>query len=259
MVTTENYEEYMMLDADGELDSVGRQALQAFIAANPALKAEYATWQSLKLQPEPSLTFPGKEALLKRERKGLVLIWKSYTLAAAAAMAAAAILIPALWKSGNEHVRIVHTFPLKTGTEPPMADQSRKPAASLIDEAQDDQSRTRDQAAQSVASVRQSDQPRRVAESIAALDIVSQELAVQAPVIAPQPVIQEAALVVGPEEPQRQTAGLPRIQFAQENRQAFDLLKKALEERVEQASSVAKSVKETAFVIKLGNGVNINF
>jgi hypothetical protein len=266
MVTVENYEEYMMLDADGELDSAGKEALQAFIAANPALKAEYEAWQSLKLQPDPSLVYGEKEALQKQGRKGLLLTLSPYRLAAAAAVVAALALIPVLWKSDRQYAQIVHTFPVKAAVEPVIVDQNREAADPPSHEApalreKEDQSRKQDHIARSEAGTGQGGQPLKAPESIAELVIASQELLpAQLVAAAPQPIHQDVALTVDPKGVQPESGGLPRIQLAQENRQAFDLLKKAVEARIAQASAVAKSVKETAFVIRLGNGaVNINF
>src|SRR5438045_591218 len=97
MVTWENYEEYMMLEADGELDAAGRQALQAFINANPTLEEERLAFNTLILEPDTTIVYPGKQSLLKKEQKAIVFAFRPLVLAGAAAAIAAIILISSLW------------------------------------------------------------------------------------------------------------------------------------------------------------------
>ena len=60
------YEEYFLLYADGELDAAAMQAVEAFIAANPDLAPELQACLDARLADIP-LTMPGKEELLKLE------------------------------------------------------------------------------------------------------------------------------------------------------------------------------------------------
>jgi hypothetical protein len=67
MVTLENWEEYAILRADGELDAVGKAALEAFLSAHPELAEEAEAYDSLRLVPDEAVVFAGKESLLKPE------------------------------------------------------------------------------------------------------------------------------------------------------------------------------------------------
>ena len=77
----------------------------------------------------------------------------------------------------------------------------------------------------------------------------------------PQMTRQEMAAAPEPATPQaHHSSGLPRIQLAVANKPAFDLLKAGLDTRIAQASAAAKSIKETALVIRVGNSkINLNF
>ncbi len=85
MVTAENYEEYMILSADGELSAEEERELMAFLELNPALKAEMDTYASLKLVPDEELVYTDKQSLLKPETNKQIFIprlYRSYGIAA---------------------------------------------------------------------------------------------------------------------------------------------------------------------------------
>lgn len=67
MVTLDNYEEYMLLEADGELDEAGRAALYAFLEQHPGLKKEMEAYMATRLVPDTNMVFEHKNSLLKDE------------------------------------------------------------------------------------------------------------------------------------------------------------------------------------------------
>jgi len=85
MVNMENYEEYMLLYADRELTPEQEKALLDFVAAHPELKQELEAYAATRLQPEESMVFTGKDALIKTEPGGKTMWlggWKAYAAAA---------------------------------------------------------------------------------------------------------------------------------------------------------------------------------
>jgi len=88
MVTFENYEEYMMLYADGELPEAAIEKLLDFVAQHPELKGELNAYMSTRLQPEMEMVFADKESLLQPvpEKKIIALGWIRYGLAAGLAL-----------------------------------------------------------------------------------------------------------------------------------------------------------------------------
>ena len=269
MVTTENYEEYMMLDADGELDSTGKAALQAFIAANPALQEEYAAWQTLKLRPEATLTYPDKEALRKMEPKGRIIGFRPFALAAAAAVLAALFLVPALWKQAQEQPVIAHAF-----SEPEPAVPVRDYYADSVSQnslsaerkkpgrpAKPGSATGRNRLAKQIPAQRLAIQTLQQDSMISLNGAIAGQLSekgLAAPLL--ETSARESLVAVRPELPVAESQRQPLITLAPENRQAFQLLKDAFEARLAQASSAARAVKETALEIRLGHGaINLSF
>lgn len=85
MVNMENYEEYMLLYADGELKPAEEKALLDFVAQHPELEAELKAYAATRLVPDTAMVFEHKESLLKTaeptRRIGLG-NWKMYAAAA---------------------------------------------------------------------------------------------------------------------------------------------------------------------------------
>lgn len=95
MVTMENYEEYLLLHADGELSEAEEQALEAFMQEHPGLRHEMEQYMATKLLPDMEMVYTGKDALLKEPTKVVALgQWKMYAAAACVVILAAA----GIWK-----------------------------------------------------------------------------------------------------------------------------------------------------------------
>ncbi len=86
MVNKENYEEYMMLYADRELNEAEEKALLAYVLKHPELDAELNAYTATQLQPDNTLVFENKEELLQKPAKRIALVrnWKFYAAAACA-------------------------------------------------------------------------------------------------------------------------------------------------------------------------------
>ena len=67
MVNMENYEEYMMMEADGELNAEEQQALYAFLGEHPELMKELNAFKAAHLQADEELTYQFKDQLLKED------------------------------------------------------------------------------------------------------------------------------------------------------------------------------------------------
>jgi hypothetical protein len=94
MITMENYEEYMVMHADGELQPHEEQALQAFLSANPQLQGEMDIYSSIRLAPDPTQAYEHKKSLLKPEGKAMA--FPAYRTWAMAAGVAAILVIGAV-------------------------------------------------------------------------------------------------------------------------------------------------------------------
>ena len=85
MITWENYEEYMMMHADGELSAADEQALMAFVAAHPELKSELSAYDLTVLKPDTNVVFEYKSSLLRTAPAKPAIAftqWRKYSIAA---------------------------------------------------------------------------------------------------------------------------------------------------------------------------------
>jgi len=88
MITRENYEEYMMMHADGELSPSQEQELMSFLYEHPELQHELTAFNMAKLIPDDNLVYTRKVSLLKPEGSAAVIPfapWKRYAIAAGVA------------------------------------------------------------------------------------------------------------------------------------------------------------------------------
>ena len=67
MITRHNYEEFFILYMDNELSSEDRRMVEAFVNLHPDLKEELDLLLQYKLEPDTTITYSGKEELLRVE------------------------------------------------------------------------------------------------------------------------------------------------------------------------------------------------
>lgn len=267
MVTTENYEEYLMMQADGELNAQELAALQAFLAKHPERAAEAATWQDLKLVPDEAIHYDHREALLKEERKAVAFRPWYAAVPVAAALLLALFLIP-------------RTEEIKPGvTTGPIA-LNTAPKTTIIENPEPVSPDTKTEALPApIPTVpgKVPTRPRRrpvpVANTVAtagatrSADVINSLQSQQASGlnIAANPVSQPVLLAMA--EPAytltspagNNADGRVRVQLAAANQEALDAMKAGLDQRIDQIGRVAKSVRETTVIIKLGgNAFNIH-
>lgn len=91
MITWENYEEYMVMHADGELIPAQEQQLMSFLYEHPELQSELTAFTMTKMIPDARETYTHKASLLKQEPmatpapqpKVVALpLWRRYAVAA---------------------------------------------------------------------------------------------------------------------------------------------------------------------------------
>lgn len=107
MVTMENYEEYMVLMADGELDAAGQQELEAFLQLHPELREELIMYETAHLVPDTTMVYGNKESLLKQEPKAIALGGQWFRYGAAAGLAALIALGIMKWQGNDEGTEVV--------------------------------------------------------------------------------------------------------------------------------------------------------
>jgi hypothetical protein len=113
-VTLNNYEEWLVLYTDNELNAGQKREVEKFIASNPGLQKELSLLQKTKLQPE-LIVFTDKESLYRTEEKVRSLPVRWWRVAAAVLLliglgSATAVILNNRNSGGNEIVK-------GTGTE----------------------------------------------------------------------------------------------------------------------------------------------
>lgn len=138
LITGNNYEEWLVLYTDNELNPTQRLKVETYIAANPYVAGELALFQKTKLLPEP-LVFAQKQSLYRSEEKVRLISFKWWR-------AVAAILIVAL---GLTTVLMVNNKkgdagttaginPVKTDNETPAVTKETQSAQKRNDKAEND-------------------------------------------------------------------------------------------------------------------------
>ncbi len=113
MVTWQNYEEYMMMHADGELKPAEEQALMSFLYEHPELQHELAAFSMTKMIPDTTVTYAGKEKLMKPTggaKRIAFPVWQRYAVAAGVA----ALLMVTSYKiyiTGNDTTAVAVNTP----------------------------------------------------------------------------------------------------------------------------------------------------
>lgn len=83
-VTLSNYEEWFLLYADHELNPAQQRAVEAFLAAHPALQQEWDCIQKSRLVADETVVFANKELLYRHTEKVRTIRW--WRIAAAAVL-----------------------------------------------------------------------------------------------------------------------------------------------------------------------------
>ncbi|MBE2289376.1 MAG: hypothetical protein IAE95_07460 [Chitinophagaceae bacterium] len=88
MINLENYEEYMVMHADGELSPSEEQELMNFLYEHPELQSELTAFSMTKMIPDTDIVFEKKDALMQPEEGKKVItfpVWRKYAVAAGVA------------------------------------------------------------------------------------------------------------------------------------------------------------------------------
>lgn len=256
MITRDNYEEYLMLEADGELDASSQRELQDFLNTHPELEAERAQWQSLKLQPDPELQFPDKEKLLKPAftvRKRII----PFTLAAAAAVLLAVILIPQIFNNNPENNQIAHTSQPAKSNQPVANEpvtksptQTTKVNSLAVEIPKQKTVKPGPVPAPKPTEERSSEQVAPLYAAVSTQELKTSQQTIATPILVPYDI---AAAY----EPTQKNG---HIGLAPANQEALRLFKDAFDQRVGQVKNIAKNLQESALEIRISKGaLNVSF
>ena len=132
-INMNNYQEWLVLYVDNELDNKEKIAVEKFAAAHPKVHQELELFQQTKLEPE-LVVFEHKEVLLRRERATIISIQWWRVAVAAILIVAAGITVYSILNSRN--INGANSGNLANGkgqTKNRNAQDQRNPEPPLID------------------------------------------------------------------------------------------------------------------------------
>ncbi len=131
MVNRNNYEEYMMMQADGELTAAEEQALMKFLYDNPELHSEFTAYSMTRLTPDENINYANKKALLKPEPKTAIIVLSSFKRYGIAA-GVAAILFLSIYGLMNSNTPVTQNITIANNVNV-ILDKQETPTAVTVD------------------------------------------------------------------------------------------------------------------------------
>ena len=253
MVTMENYEEYILLYIDGELDGVKEQELLDFVKLHLELQEELSMYQTAKLQPDTNHVFEHKHDLLKPVAAKTIDLRGWWRYGAAAGMIVLVLFSAIKWlNTETESPKIVHT-------EIPMREQiiEMVPEQKIIEPVVPIH--------QTIALTKKgvhSNTKKFVRDNvvnekieIAAIKPVTHEITNEVAYSVPSKLemveIPEVEIAVEVERDRR--GFFARLPLNYKRNEGLKNLKEGVEERIAQAKQITESVKDTEVTFKIGN------
>lgn len=88
-VNSNNYEEWMLMQADGELNATQQSELMTWLAQNPSYQKEMDLLLRTRLEADTSIVFPNKESLYRHEepKRATLFTWRRIAVAASLLLA----------------------------------------------------------------------------------------------------------------------------------------------------------------------------
>jgi hypothetical protein len=115
-ISLSNYDEWLVLYMDNELNAGQRIAVEQFAATNPVVQDDLRLLLQTKSEPEHNIVFPNKESLYRREEKTRPVFWWRIAAAAAVLIAIATTAIVFI----NKKPGAVDTTREGTASNPPV-------------------------------------------------------------------------------------------------------------------------------------------
>jgi len=141
-ITTDNYQEWLLLYTDNELTPEEKNNVEKFIIENPVAKQEFDILQKTKLEPEKEIVYFNRESLYRKEKvTSRVVTLRWWRVAAAAVLLLVAGISVFLLSNNHKHGSgLAGTIPpaVKPVIKPPVIntdkEENRKPAETIIND-----------------------------------------------------------------------------------------------------------------------------
>jgi hypothetical protein len=249
MVNWDNYEEYLILHVDRELNEVQNAELMKFIKLHPEVAEELAAFQSTRLFPDNYQVFTGKEQLLRKEPTRVIALNKWWMYGAAAGIIA--IIMFNLFKQPATNT--VNQIPIasnKTTVKP--ANQAKKtediiPATKSIQQSKN---------INLVHSTPINPLPENkiIREELSKVSQLAVKK-IQVETVMPElqstsdfPVLEEIE-----SQPERRNGFLAILPVSENQKEGLETIKNAYNNKIENAKSITENLKNTELSVKVGN------
>ena len=271
MVTWENYEEYLLLHVDGELNDAEQKALLDFIALHPEVENELKMSMSTILTSDTTVCYEHKETLLKPVPVAKTIAlgqWWRYGVAAGVLLMVSVFAFRQMSSDNGREITNtdVATLPIKeTKTRVP-APVVRPTANSAlqspppVSHREKSSSIARNSVHSSTSEIAKKAGLEKM--EIKTIKPITSEIAVE---VTPAPVellpVSESPLF--PEQsavPEKLNSNL-LAWLPEEKKEGLELLKKDVGQKMDKANEIRESIKDTQLALKLGNKelIVINF
>lgn len=260
MVNMENYEEYLLLHADGELSEADEKALDAFLDEHPELRHEQELYMTTKLPADTNMVYEGKEQLLKKPGRVMVLKqWRSY--AAAAGIVLAMVLVWKWQRPGQTTINIVQVNNSKTIITAPTDTVTRK---QKTEEDHIASTGTREHIKEPhpplqtnpkthhYVNLKQENLPET--EALATLDVLPVKAMPEAPVpVAPKAISVEVPRVQLPAPEAKENVSGALLARLPVKEESIGTLASAVNDKLEKVRNIKDNIKNTDLSVRLGN------
>lgn len=86
IITPENYEQWFIAYAEGDLSDTERHQTESFVKTNPSYAREFKIFNAIRLSPESDIHYPAKDSLKQRKKKRSMWLPQYFAYAAAIAI-----------------------------------------------------------------------------------------------------------------------------------------------------------------------------
>lgn len=266
MVTIENYEEYILLFVDDELDETGKKYLLDFIKLHPELTAEFETYKKTKLLPDETLVFADKQKLLKPKAGNKMISFHNWRMYGVAASLVFMILFAAVkWMNTSNTiiktpVNIAQQLP-KNEENVPTVNPSIQPLKTkkisppvIVKNKKIIETNTVIPSHKQKPIKKENDLASINSASLKPIHTVPQDL-----LVLEEPIkIENATTTINNENAtekklKHKKSFLAWLPVSREKKEGLKHLKENIEEKVAEVKSINESIKNTEFTLKLGN------
>lgn len=269
MINWDNYEEYLILHADGELDEAGETALAKFIEQHPEVATELEGYEAVHLEPDMAMTYGDKTALLKPEipvspAVGIGGRWQRYILAGALILTVAG---GAIWALNNkEEVKTANSITavkqapaaqtLKSVTPAPVqpivkTNEQAIPTTNTVATA----NITINQPITKVITTNSKTAPVIKQDAMETIEVIpaynlNEEARVELTkkvALPPQPIVKPYM------DAKPQSSFIDKLPINEDRREGLENLKENITETIDKAKDIRNEIKDAQFSLKLGN------